>query len=304
MSSGSESPAVVEVTIEHRRALHRSCHIVNTAPIVGATPFTGSSAVPASDTEPNAGIRPSSKRGVSRQPSRTSPRGCSRLYGGTVNEWETAPTAGCQYELVTETDELDVLIPPQRLTQDTTRLEYWTAGGRQRLCDTVTEELTNQPCICSREPGDQKCRPRTLLQFMLPRVPDVGVWVITSSGWAAAAELPGTVELLASLTERGVVPEAFLTFEVRTSVKDGQTHHFQVPVLRTTLAMLISSPARRCVLIRGDSTYWPPNPPGREAALPTSVAPVPGPGAGSRQPPHPLVVWGLWPCHPRSVLAH
>ncbi|KKK65751.1 hypothetical protein LCGC14_2970980, partial [marine sediment metagenome] len=151
------------------------------------------------------------------------------LYGGTVKTWDGAPS-GEQWELITDSNELDVLVPPQRIT-DTQAYALWTAGGLQRRCDGTTQ-TNGEPCVC--DAAERECRPVTHLLVMLPQLPDLGVWRLTTTGFNAAAELPETVDLLVALTAAGRALSAVLMIEHRTAKVKGVPHRFVVPTLGFT----------------------------------------------------------------------
>ena len=210
------------------------------------------------------------------------------LYGGTVQPWEDAPT-GDQYQLVTDTNQLDVLVPPQRIT-DTQSYALWNAGGLQRRCDGHTQ-TDGTACAC--DATDRECKPVTHLQVMLPRLPDLGVWRLTTTGFNAAAELPMTVDLLSALTDAGRPLPAVLMIEHRTAKVGGQTRRYVVPTLgftesiseievaagldSGTLERILATPERATAAAR------PVLPPER-AALPAEPAPIPTPD-DSVEPP-------------------
>lgn len=152
-------------------------------------------------------------------------------YGGTVAEWE-APS-GKQWEVVTETDALEVIVPPSEMSFSQ-HYELWAAGGCQRRCDGVTESIGDRPCVC--DPDQRECSIHTRLSVMLRDLSGLGVWRIDTSGWYAAVELGGAVQVVQSAAGRGALLPARLRLEQR-SVKrfdaDGksQTRRFAVPVL-------------------------------------------------------------------------
>lgn len=150
----------------------------------------------------------------------------AKLYGGQVREWENAPTQTEQWEVTTETSELEVLVPPQDVD---TSYELWSGGGRQRLCDGITEHLSDGPCLC--DPSERACKPRTQLVVVMPQIPDLGQWRLVTQSVFAAMELPATMLLLRGVHERAVFAHATLAIDQRTSKTDG-TRHFAVPVLR------------------------------------------------------------------------
>ncbi len=204
------------------------------------------------------------------------------LFGGTVEPWEDAPT-GDQYQLLTDTNTLDVLVPPQHIT-DSQSYALWTAGGLQRRCDGSTQ---TDGTVCACDPADRECKPVTHLVVMLPQLPDLGVGRLTTTGFNAAAELPMTVDLLAALTATDRPLPAVLMIEHRTSKVGGQTRRYVVPTLgfdqsietleatagleAGTLSRILSSPDRAIAMRRR------PELPAERAALPAEPAPIPTP---------------------------
>lgn len=175
------------------------------------------------------------------------------IYGGTPQPWSGAPTPG-QWEVVTEAAELSIVLPPDPLG-GTPVYEAWSGGGCQRRCDGVTcqtptsgpdgTELTDVPCMCVAK-GEMVCTPHTRLSVILPDVRFGGTWRYESAtSWNVAQELPGMVDLIQSLQERGLT-RALLAIEHRKSVSAGQTKKFTIPVLRVadSLNQLAAGAAR------------------------------------------------------------
>ena len=149
------------------------------------------------------------------------------VYGGTVRPWEERPG---EYEVVTETAELPILLlPGQALSA---WYETWSAGGCQRRCDGVTDVISDGPCVCDTEPGDdRKCKPTTRLSVMLPEIPGLGVWRLESHGYYAAVELAATAGMLEQATAKGQMFPARLRIDQRSQVKEGKTTRYAVPVI-------------------------------------------------------------------------
>lgn len=149
-------------------------------------------------------------------------------YGGEVRPWQP-PKGSQQWEVVTKTSEVPVLVPPQDPARSQW-LELWSAGGCQRRCDGVTETITAKPCMCNPEKRD--CSMHTRLRVMLEDIPGLGAWRVDTGSYYAAVELPGIASLLAMA--QGAIP-ATLALEQRTVTRqvDGQpkTFNFAVPVL-------------------------------------------------------------------------
>ncbi len=175
------------------------------------------------------------------------------IYGGTPERWVDAPTPG-QWQVTTEAAEIRVVLPPDPLG-GTPLYEMWTDGGCQRRCDGVTAqvpttgpdgtELADVACLCTAK-GEMACSPHTRLSVVLPDVRFAGTWRYESAkSWAVAQELPGMVELIQSLQERGLT-RALLALEHRKRVTAGETHRFTIPVLRVAESMdaLVAGAAR------------------------------------------------------------
>jgi hypothetical protein len=168
----------------------------------------------------------------------------AEIYGGTVTPWKDAPTPG-QFEVTTEASELRIVLPPDPLG-GTPIYEAWSGGGCQRRCDGMTcttlqqgadgIEQTDVPCMCLRA-GEMLCRPHTRLSVILPDVRFAGTWRYESAtSWNVAQELPGMVDLIQQLQQRGLT-RALLAIEHRKSVAAGQTRRFTIPVLRISDSM-------------------------------------------------------------------
>lgn len=163
----------------------------------------------------------------------------SRLWGGRVVYTETGG------EVVTEAEAIEVLIPPQDVDAGQW-FELWTAGGLQRRCtgshlveyDQGAGGWANSgPCACDLEGGSRACKPTTVLRVLLPQLPDLGVWRLTSRGVWAAAELPAAANVLLQMAGGNPAP-AILALEERSKKRPGQPpHRFIVPVLRTVATL-------------------------------------------------------------------
>ncbi len=145
-------------------------------------------------------------------------------YGGKVAPWQP-PRGSQQWEVITGTAEVPVLVPPQDPGQSQW-YEAWTAGGCQRRCDGITEKLSNTPCMC--DPDKRDCAMHTRLRVMLEDIPGLGAWRVDTGSYYAAVELPGIASLLAMA--QGAIP-AKLVLEQRTVTRSGKTMNFAVPVL-------------------------------------------------------------------------
>lgn len=167
----------------------------------------------------------------------------SSLYGGTPVEHIRG-----RWELITQTPILDVILPPQDVAAGQW-WELWTAGGLQRRCDGTNQvqfseaSLTFEPVgPCACDPASRDCKPMTVLRVILPTLPDVGVWRLSTRSVAAASELPAAAEAL--YTFAGPLPHAVLGIETRRIKRPGKPPHvFNVPTLgtRDTIANLAST---------------------------------------------------------------
>lgn len=157
-------------------------------------------------------------------------RAAAKLWGGEVRPWEARPG---EWELYTEVDSLPIMLLPQ--AEPSLWYEHWSAGGCQRRCDGVSEQISDGPCQC--EPEERLCKPHLRFPVLLPEIAGIGSWLVTSTGWNAANEVPATYALLQKVTAQGVLLPARLRLEQRTDVKEGQTRRFVVPVIDIDVAL-------------------------------------------------------------------
>ena len=162
------------------------------------------------------------------------------IYGGTVAPWPEAPTEGDQWQLTTAVDSLDVMVPPSDLADALSQWwEKWTGGGCDRRCNGEVETLGGARCQCPADLAERlelaktgkACKPTTRAAFILPKLPDLGVWRLEAHGMNAAIELPGSIAMLRRFSVGDVWIPGRLRLDQRTSKKDGQTHHYGVPVV-------------------------------------------------------------------------
>ena len=164
------------------------------------------------------------------------------LYGGVVEEWKPPRSKQQQWEVITDTSDIRVFLPPDSIH---VWYEQWSGGGCQRRCDGVTVSIPvktpdgmdtdTEPCLCQDEQSPQKCSPYTRLNVILPEIKFGGVWRLESKGWNAANEMPNMAMMLQQMQIVGLM-EGRLILEQRSRVSGGQTRHFVVP----RLAMNIS----------------------------------------------------------------
>lgn len=148
----------------------------------------------------------------------------SALYGGSVEAWEVRQGAG-QWQVVTEAKTLRVALPPDPLG-GTPIYELWAKGGCQRRCDGVDCELPSGggpeggdpqlvPCLCAQR-GAMECKVVTRLSVILPDIRFLGVWRLDTGSWNVAHEMPGMVDLIGQMQDRGI-QRAELRLEERSS---------------------------------------------------------------------------------------
>lgn len=159
----------------------------------------------------------------------------AKVYGGEVREWSEGH--GNQYELITESPVLPVLVPPQDLSGGQ-YFEFYSRGGVVRRCDGETELISGEACLCDAS-GDRKCAPTTHLSVLLPSLEGLGTWRHTTQSYFAAAELQASVAILNAVREKTgeTLVAAELVIEPRQRKTGGETHNFVVPVLRTPYAL-------------------------------------------------------------------
>lgn len=144
------------------------------------------------------------------------------LYGGEPREWKNGSKT--EYEVVTDARTIPVIAVKGGISQ---WMETWSGGGCVHRCDGYHEVLTDTPCD-PQDPKHQQAKPTTRLSVMLSDLESLGVWRLETHGWNAACELPAMQELAAFVGD--YVP-ASLVLQQRTSVRDGKTSQFVVPVL-------------------------------------------------------------------------
>jgi|GEM_PF-3246906 len=180
------------------------------------------------------------------------------LWGGTVEPWDSP--AGPQWQVTTDASALDVVVPPSEMAFSQF-YELWSAGGCQRRCDGVTEQITEGPCVC--DPDDRECSIHTRLSVMLRDLRGLGLWRIDTSGYYAAVELAGAVEIIAAAAGAGALLPARLRLEQRQVKRTGregkpQTFNFVVPVLDIDVSpgQLIGEAITKGAVVAG-STFKP-----------------------------------------------
>jgi hypothetical protein len=160
----------------------------------------------------------------------------AKRYGGEVCKWEGAPV-GEQWEVLTEASEIPVVVPPESMSYSVW-YEQWSGGGCQRRCDGEQDTISDGPCVC--DPENRECKPHTRLSVMLAQYPGTGLWRLDTSGYYAATELGGAMEIVGMLSAtigKSVLPGR-LRIEHRTVKRPDQPpNNFIVPVLEFDVDM-------------------------------------------------------------------
>lgn len=135
----------------------------------------------------------------------------AEVYGGVPRPWKERPG---EWEVFSTSNMLNVQLPADPLFA---AYELWGSGGCQRRCDgekcvvPVQDpnggHLDEVDCWCDangKEPGHDKeaCVVTIRLKVVLPEIPGIGVWMLTSSSIYAAMELPGICDLIDGMRMR------------------------------------------------------------------------------------------------------
>lgn len=218
-------------------------------------------------------------------------------FGGTVRDWQG------QFEVITTLSSIPVTVPPRDkvVSQD---YEMWTAGGCQRRCDSVTDQISNGPCKCpadqmqraelAKANPPQACKPVTRINVMIPDLPGLGVWRLDTGSYYAAVEIGDAAALMELARDRGVFLPAILRIDQRSRVANGQTKKYPVPVLEVlaTFRQIASGELEQ----GGITAQLPPAPgeapkaitSGRPAQVPAPRQPAPARPAASDEGQGPL----------------
>jgi len=155
-------------------------------------------------------------------------------WGGTVEKWQPQGSGAAQFRVITQTTCLDAILPPgDPLSQS---YEMWSRGGCQRRCDGMTEQLSDSPCLCIADYGDNwyqqekgdVCSAHTRLNVILPQMPDIGVWRMETGSFYAANEIAAHVDLIRTSTGGNIAVPIRLRMEQRQRVANGKTKKFPV----------------------------------------------------------------------------
>lgn len=164
-------------------------------------------------------------------------RAAADEFGGTCEKWQPLGSGAAQWRVITEQVAIDAIMPPGDPLSQTN--ELWSGGGCVRRCDGVTEQLSDSPCICLAQHGDdwheqpkgKVCAATTRLAVILPDLPDVGVYRVETHSYWAANEIAATVDLIRNATNSRAAVPIRLRIEQRQRVANGQTKKFPVVVV-------------------------------------------------------------------------
>lgn len=162
-------------------------------------------------------------------------------FGGAVEPWGD-PMSRHSHRLITKVTELPVMISPVPASQS---YEMWSGGECKRRCNGEYDRLNNCPCQCPEDPKERAqaaatgkaCKLTTRVGFILPSIPDLGVWRVETHGYYAAVELPATTDFLGAMAVQGQQIPAVIAIEIRKSKKGGTTKTYPVPVVRLRHSM-------------------------------------------------------------------
>lgn len=136
-------------------------------------------------------------------PDRVAIEALAEKYGGESRPWdEPSASERNQFEVITDTNEIDVWLVPGQMWKG---YEHWQGGTCERRCDgeqvEVTEqtadgsEIATKDCFCLAA-QEMTCKPKVRFSVIIPEVPFGGVWQIDTSSWAAWHSIPDMAEML------------------------------------------------------------------------------------------------------------
>jgi hypothetical protein len=225
------------------------------------------------------------------------------IYGGSPQVWEGAPTGQRQYEVFTESAEIDVQVPPEHMALSQW-LELWSGGGCLRRCDGKTDTISEGPCICRQLDDDDvpvdrnnpRCKAQTRLSVMLPAYPSSGLWRLDTGSYYGAVEIAGAVEmggLLAQATGRALLTGVLRLEQREVKRPDEPTKEFAVPVLDLDLSALaqstpaLAAPAPAAALPSGPTPIRTEAPPSLADQIAAADTPPPRPPRANAAEPIP-----------------
>src|SRR5262252_407377 len=195
----------------------------------------------------------------------------ARQHGGAVRPWrnDKASIASAQWEVISRTNEITVLLPPNAIS---ITYEVWGGGGIERRCDGTTCELyvgddtRERPCICIAQ-NALECKPYMRRKVVLPDIPFGGIWRMETKGKNAAAELPAMEEALRLVTSSNGLLPAKLTLEKRVTRRGGKKKIYVVPRLSMLASVSQLMSGERVALGGAAPAALPSAPPDHDARL-------------------------------------
>jgi hypothetical protein len=163
-------------------------------------------------------------------PDRTAIEQLAGIYGGTVRPWSDPKAGDGQWEVQTDSDRIDVWIPPDACSSS---YELWGGGGCERRCDGSictrygAHGSVEEPCLCAGQ-AEQTCKPTIRIQLILPAIRFGGVWRLDSHSENLLREAPGMISMIEFLQQQGL-PQAELVLTKRQKTQGGKTKKFTVP---------------------------------------------------------------------------
>ncbi|MFF0770930.1 hypothetical protein ACFYUK_18740 [Nonomuraea wenchangensis] len=157
------------------------------------------------------------------------------IFGGEVEQFKPQGDGGMQWRLMNpELTSFDAIIPPGRDPLDQA-YEKWSRGGKQARCNGELVENLGRPCVCKAQwgprfwenaPAQQACKLYTRLNFWVPRVQDIGTFLLETKGANAGAELPGFVDMMRGMFGDQVALPVSLWLVPRTGREKGKLKHY------------------------------------------------------------------------------
>lgn len=165
-------------------------------------------------------------------------REIARLYGGEPKQWQH-PSQGRQWEVITDTDTVPVMVPKQAIDA---WFELWGANTTlQRRCTGAHVTNLNRPCLCDpagtmgRDDPRRTCKVVTRLSLLLAEVPGLVAWGIESHGWNAVDEWGRYSSMIENMDDSGLWPARLQLQKRSSNVVDEnderQAREYMVPVV-------------------------------------------------------------------------
>lgn len=194
-------------------------------------------------------------------------KAAAELWGGKPEKWEPLGNGAAQWRVITEVDAIDAIMPPGDPLSQTN--ELWTRGGIGRRCDGITDQITDSPCLCVAQFGeefykqskDKRCSATSRLSLILPAMPDVGVFRVETKSFYAANEIAATVDVIRAATGGNSLVPVQVRIEPRTSISEGKTKQYPVIVLAlrgATAGQILSDTAPGISTLSATHTSSPP----------------------------------------------